>query len=123
MLEISTLDELDEESRKLTKAVVVEIEVNCQTKTKKVGSTRWWNPELGQSRRRVRALFRQANRWGNWETYRKSLTEYNMAIRGAKRCSWSIFFSGLIKVHETSRLIKVLSRDIVCSPGCVRRAV
>lgn len=56
----------------LPEAVVVVCEDSCPNTTKKVGRTLWggvegWNPEFGQRRRGVRAIFRQTKTLGNRE--------------------------------------------------------
>jgi hypothetical protein len=48
-------------------------------------NTPWWNPDLAEKRRKVRRLFNVAKKSGNWTDYKRTLTEYNKALRQAKR--------------------------------------
>jgi len=41
-----------------------------------------------QKRRKVRKLFNVAKKSGDWTDYKRTLTEYNKALRQAKRESW-----------------------------------
>jgi hypothetical protein len=41
----------------------------------------WWNQDLAEKRRKVRTLFHAAKKLGNWTYYKKTLTEYNKALR------------------------------------------
>jgi hypothetical protein len=48
----------------------------------------WCNQDLVDRRRKVRRLFNAAKKSGNWTNYKSNLTEYNKALRQAKRESW-----------------------------------
>jgi hypothetical protein len=48
----------------------------------------WWTRDLAEQRRRVRKLFSAAKKSGKWTDYKQSLTDYNKALRRAKRESW-----------------------------------
>jgi hypothetical protein len=45
----------------------------------------WWSQDLAERRRKVRRLFIAAKKSGNWTDYKRTLTEYNKALRQAKR--------------------------------------
>jgi hypothetical protein len=48
----------------------------------------WWNQELVERRRKVGRLFNAAKKSGNWTDYKRTLTDYNKALRQPKRDSW-----------------------------------
>jgi hypothetical protein len=50
-------------------------------------NTSWWNQGLAE-KRTVRKLFNAAKKSGDWTDYKRTLTEYNKALRQAKRESW-----------------------------------
>jgi hypothetical protein len=45
----------------------------------------WWNQGLAEKRRKVRKLFNVAKMLGEWTDFKRTLTEYNKALRQAKR--------------------------------------
>ncbi|CAB0018431.1 unnamed protein product [Nesidiocoris tenuis] len=75
------------------------------------GSVPWWSRELENLRIRTRKLFNRAKNGGDWDTYKRSLTAYNKALRKARRSSWRNFCGGLEDVSAASKLQKVLSRE------------
>ncbi|CAA9998748.1 unnamed protein product [Nesidiocoris tenuis] len=75
------------------------------------GSVPWWSCELENLRIRTRKLFNRAKNGGDWDTYKRSLTAYNKALRKARRSSWRNFCGGLEDVSAASKLQKVLSRE------------
>ena len=48
----------------------------------------WWNRDHAKRRKKVRKLFNAAKKSGNWTDYKKTLTDYNKALRQAKTESW-----------------------------------
>jgi len=51
-------------------------------------NTSWWNQDHVVKRRKVHRLFNVAKKSGNWTDYKRTLTDYNKALRQAKRESW-----------------------------------
>jgi len=47
----------------------------------------------------------------NWTDYKRTLTDYNKALRQAKRESWKRHCEEIEKVPECARLNKILSND------------
>jgi len=45
----------------------------------------WWNQDLTERRKKVHRLFSLAKKSGNWTDYKRTLTDYNKALRQAKR--------------------------------------
>jgi len=45
----------------------------------------WWNQVLAERKRKVRRLFNAAKKSGNWTDYKRTLRDYNKALRVAKR--------------------------------------
>jgi hypothetical protein len=66
--------------------------------------------DLAERRRKVRSLFIAAKKSGNWTDYKRSLTDYNKALRQAKRESWRRHCEEIEKAPESSRLHKILSK-------------
>jgi hypothetical protein len=48
----------------------------------------WWNKEFSHFKASTRQLFNQAERTGDWESYKTALTCYKKEIRKAKQSSW-----------------------------------
>ena len=71
----------------------------------------WWNQDLAERRKKVRRLFNAAKKSGNWTDYKGTLTEYNKALRQAKRESWRRHCEEIEKAPECARLHRVLSKD------------
>jgi hypothetical protein len=62
-------------------------------------------------KREVRRLFIVAKKSGNWTDYKRTLTEYNKALRQAKRVSWRRHCEETEKAPECARLHRILSKD------------
>jgi hypothetical protein len=71
----------------------------------------WWN-DLAERRRRVCSLFNAAKKSGNWTDYKRSLIDYNKALRQAKRESWRRHCEEIEKDPESARLHKILSMGV-----------
>jgi hypothetical protein len=65
---------------------------------------------LQKKRRIVRRLFNAAKKSGNWTDYKRTLTEYNKALRQAKRESWMRHCEEIKKAPECARLHRILSK-------------
>ena len=61
-------------------------------------------------RRKFRRLFNVAKKSGNWTEYKRTLTDYNQALRQAKRESWRRHCEETEKAPECARLHRILSR-------------
>ena len=62
-------------------------------------------------RREVCRLFNVAKNSGNWTDYRRILTDYNEALRQAKRESWRRHCEETEKAPDCARLQRILSKD------------
>jgi len=59
---------------------------NCPLTVRKDNrKTNGWNQGLAEIRRKVRKLFNVAKNSGDWTDDKRTLTEYNKALRQAKR--------------------------------------
>jgi alpha-galactosidase/6-phospho-beta-glucosidase family protein len=74
-------------------------------------NTHWWNADLAEKRRKVRRLFNVAKQSVNWTDYKRTLTDYNKALRQAKRESWRRHCEEIEKAPECARLHRILSKD------------
>jgi len=71
----------------------------------------WWNKDLAERTKKVRRLFNLTKKSGNWTDYKRTLTDYNKALRQAKRESWRRHCEEIEKAPECARLHKILSKD------------
>jgi len=85
---------------------------NCPLTVRKINrKLSWWNQDLGDKRKNVRRLFNLAKKSGNWTDYKRNLTDYNNALRQAKRESWSRNCVEVEKAPECARSHRILSKD------------
>ena len=77
-------------------------------------NTSWWNQGLAMKRRNVRKLFNEAKKSGDWTDYKKTITDYNKALRQVKRESWRRHCEEIEMVPECARLHRILSKDEQC---------
>jgi hypothetical protein len=61
--------------------------------------------------RKVLRLFNAAKKSGNWTDSKRNLTNYNKALRQAKRESWRRQSEEIEKAPECARLQRILSTD------------
>jgi hypothetical protein len=93
-------------------AIVYAYNENCPlTVRKNYRNTLWWNQDLTERRKKVRRLFNLAKKSGNWTDYKRTLTEYNKALRQAKRKSWRRHCEEIAKAPECARVHRILSKD------------
>jgi hypothetical protein len=70
----------------------------------------WWNKDLAERRRKVRRLFNAAKKSGNWTDYKRILTDYNKALRRAKREPWRRHREETETAPECARLQRIRSK-------------
>jgi len=58
---------------------------NCPLTVRKNRNTSWWNQSLAVKSRKVRKLFNAAKKSGECTEYKRTSTDYNKALREAKR--------------------------------------
>ena len=78
----------------------------------------WWNQGLAVKSRKVRKLFNAAKKSGDWTDYKRTVTDYNKALRQAKRESGRRHCEEIEKAPECARLHRILSKDeqsAICS--------
>jgi hypothetical protein len=83
-------------------------------------NTSWWNRGLAEKRRKVRKLFNTAKKSGDWTDCKRTLTEYNKALRQAKRESWRRQCEEIEKTPECARLHMILSKDEQSTIGSIQ---
>ena len=71
----------------------------------------WWNQDLAEKNNKVRKLFNAAKKSGNWTNYKRNLTDYNKALRQAKRESSRRHCEETEEALEWARLQRILSKD------------
>jgi hypothetical protein len=93
-------------------AIAFAFDENCPlTLRENNRNTSWWNQDLPVKRRKVRRLFNVAKKSGNWTDYKKTLIDYNKALRQAKRESWRRHCEEIEKAPDCAILQRILSKD------------
>jgi hypothetical protein len=108
---ITNFIDLETAARQFQDAIVFAYDENCPTVKQNNRNTSWWNHDLMERRRKVRRLFNAAKKSGNWTDYRSTLTDYNKALRQAKRESWRRHSEEIEKAPECATLQRILSKD------------
>jgi len=109
---INNFTDLEIAANQLQDAIVFAYNENCPLTVRRNNrNTSWWNQDLTVKRRKVRRLFNVAKKSGNWTDYRRTLTDYNKALRQAKRESWRRHCEEIEKAPECARLHRILSKD------------
>jgi hypothetical protein len=83
-------------------------------------NTSWWNQGLAEKRRKVRKLFNVAKKSGEWTDFKRTLTEYNKALRQAKRESWRRHCEEIEKAPEHARFHRILSKNEQSTIGSIQ---
>jgi len=109
----SNFTDLETAAKQFQDAVVFAYNENCPLTVRRSNSSiSWWNHELAERWNKVRRLFNSAKRSGNWTDYKRTLTDYNKALRQAKSESWRRHCEEIKKASECARLHRILSKDV-----------
>jgi hypothetical protein len=73
----------------------------------------WWNKELTHFKASTERLFRQANRTGDWDSYKMALTCYNKEIRRAKQSPCRGYSWGTKHVPDRAKLMRIMASQSV----------
>ena len=73
-----------------------------------------------ERRRNICRLFNVVEKSGTWIDYKRSLTDYNKALRQAKRQSWKRQCEEIVQAPECARLQKILSKDVQSAISSIR---
>jgi hypothetical protein len=93
---------------------------NCPlTERKNNRNVPWWNRDLSEKSKRVHRLFNAAKKSGDWTDYKRSLTDYNKALKQAKRGSWR-HCEEIEKALESARLHRILSKGSQSAIGSIQ---
>ena len=115
---ISKFIDLEIVADQFQEAITFAYNENCSLTVRRNNrNTSWWNQGLAVKRRKVRKLFNAAKKSGVWTDYKRTLTDYNKALRQAKRESWR-HCEEIEKAPECARLHRILSKDeqsAICS--------
>ena len=71
----------------------------------------WQFAELSKFRAHTIRPFNRGKMTDDWDSYRKALTRYNIAIKKAKRQLWSKYCQRIDQISHDTRLMKVLKSD------------
>jgi hypothetical protein len=83
---VTNFIDLETAAKQFQEATIFAYNENCPSTMR--GNNRnisWWNKDLAERRRKVRRLFNAAKKSGNWTDYKRTSTDYNKALRRAKR--------------------------------------
>jgi hypothetical protein len=109
---ITNFIDLETAARQFQHAIGFAYNENCPSTVRQNNrNTSWWNQDLAERRRKFRSLFNAAKKSGNWTDYKRTLTDYNKALRQAKRESWRRHCEKIEKALECARLQRILSKD------------
>jgi len=109
---ITNFIDLETNAKQFQEAIVFAYNENCPfTMRRNNRNISWWNQDLAERRRKVRRLFNVAKKSGNWTDYKRTLTDYNKALRQAKRESWRRHCEEIETAPECARLQRILSKD------------
>jgi len=90
---ISNFADHENAAKQFQDTIVLAYNVNCPLTVRKNNrNTSWWNQDLAERRKKLHRLFNLAKKSGNWTEYKRTLTDYNKALRQAKRESWRRHF-------------------------------
>ena len=113
---INNFIDLEMEADQFQEAITFAYNENCPLTVRKNRNTSWWNQGIAEKRRKVRKLFNVAKKSGDWTDYKRTLTEYNKALRQAKRESWRRHCEEI----EIDRLHRILSKDEQSAIGSIQ---
>jgi hypothetical protein len=109
---ITNFRDLETAARQFQDAILFAYNENCPSTVRRNNrNTSWLNQDLAERRRKVRRLFSTAKKSANWTDYERTLTDYNKALRQAKRESWRRHCEEIEKAPECARLQRILSKD------------
>jgi len=108
---ITNFMDLETASRQFQDAIAFAYNENCPLTVRRNNrNICWWNQDVAERRRKVRRFFNAAKKSGNWSDYKRTLTNYNKALRQAKRESWRRHCEEIEKASECARLHRILSK-------------
>jgi hypothetical protein len=106
---INNFTDLEITANQLQDAISFAYNENCPLTVRRNNkNTSWWNQDHALKRRNVRRLFNVAKKSGNWTDYKRTLTDYNKALRQAKRESWRRHYEETQKAPECARIHRIL---------------
>uniref|UniRef100_A0A1I8IGM7 RNase H domain-containing protein n=1 Tax=Macrostomum lignano TaxID=282301 RepID=A0A1I8IGM7_9PLAT len=122
---ITSCREADECATVLTETLTAAFEASCPLKAYKgKKSAPWWNPELGNLRRRAKRLHRRATKTkspADQTTYHEAIHEFKRQVRNAKAQKWRQYCEELEGSRPTSRVVKALTLDKMSKLSSVKR--
>jgi hypothetical protein len=109
---VTNFIDLETAAKQFQDAVIFAYNENCPSTMRRNNSNiSWCNQDLAERRRKVHRLFNAAKKSGNWTDYKRTLIDYNKALRRAKRESWRRHCEEIEMVPECARLQRILSND------------
>jgi hypothetical protein len=118
---INNFIDLEMAANQFQEAITIAYNENCPLTVRKNNrNMSWWNQRLAEKRRKVRKLFNVAKKSGDWTDYKRTLTDYNKALRQAIRESWRRHCEEIEKAPECARLHRTLSKDEQSAIGSIQ---
>jgi hypothetical protein len=103
--------DIDRSSDQLQQAIILSYYQNCPAKTTRSSRIAPWNKMLSGLRAETRRLFNTAKRTGQLDTYKETVTCFNIEIRKAKRSSWRRYCQDISDVTGSARLMKIMAKQ------------
>ena len=89
--------------------------------SQKPKKAQWWSEDLRQQRRKLRTLYHRIGRGtGNMVEYLELKANYQNSVRKAKTESWKKFVSECSNISDTSKLAKIINRQIAPPVGLIK---
>ena len=118
---INNFADLEIAAKQFQDAVAFAYNENCPLNVRKNNrNVSWWNQDLAKKRRKVLKLFNIAKKSGNRTDYKRNLTDYNKALRQAKRESWRRHCEETEKTPECARLHMIFSKDVLSTISSIQ---
>ena len=109
---ISNFTDLETAAKQFQDSIVSAYNENCPLTVRRNNrKISWWNQDPAERRKKVHRLFNAAKKSGNWTDYKRTVSDYNKALRQANRESWRRHCEEIEKAPESARLNRVLSKD------------
>ena len=107
---ITNFIDLDTAVRQFQDAIISAYNDNCPSLTRRYNrNISWWNQDLAD-RSKVHRLLNAEKKSGYWTDYKIPTTEYNNALRQAKRQSWRRQCEEIENAPKCARLQMILSK-------------
>lgn len=120
---IPTVQNLEEEAKKLETDLIAAFEENCRPSVQRNESPPWWNLDLQKKRKKARQALRRAlstNQDEDWTVYKNLQRDLKSQIWVNKKRSFRKFCEDLSELSEMSKLKKILTKTDLGKVGTLK---